>query len=101
MRLVAVLLIAALTGCAHAPWKDNYAVNGQIPDSYNKDKGECTDQAWRSAKEESRSVFGGTFTYFFGKYLDECMKGKGYERVTQPSGLLGREYVAALQVGSP
>lgn len=81
MRLMTVILVVLLAGCAHTPWGYNFTRNGEIPQSYRADKNSCSDLAWAAAKDEASTSLSDVFLYLYEKQLLHCMKEKGYQRV--------------------
>ena len=99
MRVIAVLLVAVLAGCAHTPWGYNFTKNGEIPNGYRADKSQCHDQSWSDAKKEVGTSLSDVFLHLFDKGIVKCMAEKGYERVAS-SRIHYVSSLEAVQVGA-
>ncbi|SCX94392.1 hypothetical protein SAMN05216420_101405 [Nitrosospira sp. Nl5] len=99
MRLIAVLMVAVLVGCAHTPWGYNFTRDGDIPKEYRADKSHCHNASWADAKEEVGTTLNDVFLYLFEKKMLACMKDKGYKRVNDAARIHNLASHQEIQVG--
>ena len=80
MRLLTVLLIAALAGCGNtALIRADYIKDGSDTKQMKADKNLCADEGLKTFWNTPAS--GQVASHFMQKQFYECMKAKGYEPV--------------------
>lgn len=82
MRLIAVFLVVALTGCVNTPYRADYTKVDLDPARYEQDKKQCRDDAWDAALVTTGGQYSGdVFLHFLQRNMIECMKKKNYEPI--------------------
>lgn len=82
MRLIAVLLVLVLAGCANTPYLADYTKADLNAAQYKADKKLCRDDAWNAALIATGGQYSGdVFLHFVQRNMLECMKKKNYEPI--------------------
>lgn len=77
MRLVSVLLLVGLAGCANTPYRADYTKTDLDQAQYKVDKSQCRDEAWEYGKQQD-STYSDVMLHFVQRRMLACMKEKGY-----------------------
>ena len=80
MKLIAALLVVALTGCSMAPFKvfmGDYTKDGVTDKELSDDRSACSREA--ADVFNNTAARGQVASYFMQRHMYECMKKKGYE----------------------
>jgi hypothetical protein len=79
MRLVAVLLVAVLAGCANVPYSATYTRADTSAEQNAQDKEYCKKKSIDDAMITVNGMyFSDTFHYLVNQNMVRCMEGKGY-----------------------